>query len=1414
MTDVDESTVSVPSRTIRLFVSSTFTDLKAERNALHECVFGKLAELCRKRGWNFQPIDLRWGVTPDASLDQRTMQICMAEIERCMAVTPRPNFLILIGDRYGWRPLPWAIPAHEFEKILQVVSPQERDLLLWTPLPSARSSGWYRLDSNAADLGCASSGPQGTYLLQARTGPFVDHTTWQNEVEIPLGNILRAAARHLWPDPDDPRRIKYEASATEQEIQAGALSVPDADEHVVALYRTIEDIDGRTVDDVTSPTPDMREFVDLADDLTVDREAQRRLQRLKARVSEHLNGKRVREYRVKWCGEATSTKHLAKYCQDALSLLSELVQAQMDLHDGADPLAEEKQRHLEFARERSRDFTGRSVELLAIDRYLETSGRQMPLIITGPSGSGKSALLSEAFVRTERSSTLDRRCNVLCRFIGATASSSSPRDLLEHLTRQLIAASGACALGIDLDFDSLADGLYGWMARASADRKLIIFLDALNQLAVSNPSQLRWIPQILPPNVRMVCSLAPGEALEALVKRLNASEFIELTPLDAEAAQSLLQTWMQRVNRRLSEHQWESVRPAAVKCAMPLYLRLLYEEVRTWRSYDPPVELPTTVRGMIFRMFDRVASAANHDDLLVNRVLTYLRCARHGLSEEEMLSILARDEVYWSRFLKTARHDLPRRNGTSVRALPVVIWSRLYNDLQPYLCWRLVYGASLMTFLHSDSFQDAVDQGFLSDSSSRNDRHSSLAGYFHDCLPGRRQTEELPWHLHKARNWEFLSRCLSDMGLFAGVWKASKDDARRYWASVEANSAIRITEAYAPQIHGTTVGEPIGLWGLASLLSDLGHPTEAANVWAKVATMHQTGGDVETFLAAIGNQAIVLKDLGRLTEAMALLEAQEKACRAIDSAYARYMLQNALGNKGLVHRRRGDVPAAIACHREKEKICRQIDHKRGLSVAIHNLAEILDDQGRSAESLAAFREEEVMAASLDDLEGVARSIGGQAAVLAGQGNTCEALTLYRKQHSICRELGLLHQLVVCSTREAALLRDLGDTEASKSLLLDAKQMCEQLGSEDALSYCLTEEAQLLYTASLIEEAEKVYEKAETLCRRLDSRDQLVVCLTSRAVIRFRQSRFHDALDMVTEAESICRRNCARARLAECLLTKAEALSLNKLDDMADEAVAEAEALGFELGLPRVQAHALNSRALRLLRQDRREPALELLRQAQSILDRFQTSRAFAGTLLNQALVYQDIQDGAISLALLERVQALSRESDDFLSLAKALLLQSTLLYRDPNRRNASRLLAEEAAALIRTHHGPAALAGYAENLLKRFPANADGFLDEVEALSGQRLLEHREDAPFAESLRNCACPWCNAVGQIQAPQIYFAIKSSGLFDVLLPAECSSCLWGVLVCFVGGKVVQVEQMGSIGELAEAQARAEIGYRSRN
>lgn len=89
-------------RTIRVFISSTFRDMQAERDYLVNKIFPKIRIAAEKRGVDFMEIDLRWGITEEKEGQSgKVVYSCLKEIERS-----RPFFIGLLGDRYGWCPTP------------------------------------------------------------------------------------------------------------------------------------------------------------------------------------------------------------------------------------------------------------------------------------------------------------------------------------------------------------------------------------------------------------------------------------------------------------------------------------------------------------------------------------------------------------------------------------------------------------------------------------------------------------------------------------------------------------------------------------------------------------------------------------------------------------------------------------------------------------------------------------------------------------------------------------------------------------------------------------------------------------------------------------------------------------------------------------------------------------------------------------------------------------------------------------------------------------------------------------------------------------------------------------------------------------------------------------------------------------
>ncbi|GIF23585.1 hypothetical protein Ate02nite_63150 [Paractinoplanes tereljensis] len=701
------------SRVFRLFVSSTFADLQAERHALQTFVFPRLRELCAAAGARFQAVDLRWGISQEAGDDQQTLAICLREVRRCQQLTPRPNFLILAGERYGWRPLPPDIPIEDFPVLeAAIADPADREFLRTC----------YRRDDNAVP-------PH--YLLQ------------RGAAEPLLARLLRdAVARLRWPP---GRSARYLTSATEREIEDGALTVPDADEHVLCLLRRI--------DGLPRAAGPASAYLDLAADGSIDADAARLVEDLRSRLRGHLRGN-ARDITAVWSSGGPGTEHLGdlpEQLEDCLPLLDRddqpttvcdavwrhlggIIRAACARDDSRSPREVERDAHAGFRDERAAVVAGRASELARIAAYLGST-EPAPLAVLGDFGSGKSALMARAAVEA------GGQPNVVHRFVGATAASTSGVRLLGG-----IGAEVAALFGVVVDPPAGPRDLTGWfpeqLARASADRPLVVFIDALDQLAGTDAARtLAWLPHELPPGVRMVVSAAPGAVTDVLQGRQPASAIVRLAPLPVPSGAAALDEWLRADGRTLQPDQRDAVLASFARGGLPLQLRLAFEEARRWRSFEPGTELADDPRVLIRLMVERLAAETRHGRVLTERALGYLAAARHGMTEDELLDVLSADDV--------VRADLRRRFPKSpvTDRVPDVVWSRLFDDLEPYLTTRDTDGTATLGFFHRQLADVAVADLV------RTDRYGSLADYF-ASRPDRRRLTELPWSLAHARRWD------------------------------------------------------------------------------------------------------------------------------------------------------------------------------------------------------------------------------------------------------------------------------------------------------------------------------------------------------------------------------------------------------------------------------------------------------------------------------------------------------------------------------------------------------------------------------------------------------------------------------------------------------------------------------------
>lgn len=725
------------SHVIRLFISSTFSDFKHERDALHNVVFPRLKEYCSENGIRFQPIDLRWGVNEGSVLDQRAMGICLEEIGRCQRVSSKPNFLVLLGDRYGWQPVPDIIPEDEFKLILRRVTDSADSGAL------IKLEQWYRCDYNAVPA---------FYVLQPRTNTYAEASdAWYKE-ETYLRNLLRDAVKSI--DLSQKSLSKFEYSATAQEVHLGALNplLEDVDKHVFGFYRHIQCISSNL------DKENAANFVDMYDGIR-DKDATIRLEYLKSRLRERIPNN-ITEYNVDWNVSDITLFHLHDFCQDVYSRLKTVIKAEIDNVEDAPPLVRETEAHQDFADERTQYFTGRNVEVDNVAEILRDSEKRNRLVvITGASGSGKSSFMAEVANITKSNQP---EAVIVQRFVGVTPASSNTAELLHSIMLEVAHNYQMFTIPDITAYEDQLKVFSECINYANSDKPLLILIDAIDQLNGSFEIGLAsFLSLELPPYVHLVVTATEDIGHLNIRELIPNSYFMSLSPMKESEGLSLLNSWLNNIGRKLTSDQQEIVMNAFAKNGLPLYLKLAYEQVRHWRSYDNANDISTDIHGLVSELLGRLKKI--HGAVLVDRVFDYLAVSRSGLTEDELLDVLSQDKDVMNEFNTGSFHD------HVVDYLPVVIWSRLLADLYSYLTERDINNVHVLTFSHRYFIDFALEDCLTLEevpilAGRLSMYYLSQSNYLDSDRKhvNVRKIHELPYNLRRSKQWIILQDVLTN----------------------------------------------------------------------------------------------------------------------------------------------------------------------------------------------------------------------------------------------------------------------------------------------------------------------------------------------------------------------------------------------------------------------------------------------------------------------------------------------------------------------------------------------------------------------------------------------------------------------------------------------------------------------------
>lgn len=1249
------------SRTFRVFVSSTFNDLKAERNALQERVYPRLKALCAQYGTRFQAIDLRWGVSEEAGLDQQTMNICLGEIERCQKTSPRPNFIILLGDRYGWCPLPSQIPSDEFDQIYQhTTNTQERALL----------DMWYKLDKNALP-------PE--YVLQPRFGEreeYRDQDLW-DEVESRLHQILHAGVEQIALPAD--AKLKYSASATEQEVFDGAFKVVDAKEHVFGFFRHIEALP------VTEKTDDFQNLLQVGAAWQIDQQAKDKLEGLKTKLRKILPANII-EYTVAWDQDKQlpDAQHLDRLCEDVYNRLEKVILAEIEQLEQVEPLDREIHAHQAFAKERARIFIGREPILEKIDSYL-SHDQAHPLAVWGESGTGKSALMAKAVQEAQLSHP---EANLVYRFVGITPDASNGRSLLESLCRQITRIYEGDQSTIPTAFEELVHEMPNRFGLVKTEKPLILFIDALNQLSdADNAKDLDWLPSELPPGVHIIVSTIPGMCLDALKRKLRAEDLLELGGLNTADGAKILKKWLDESHRELQTEQKSHLLRQFSLGGNPLYLRVAFEEARRWKSYDglpcgvdEVPGLSPDIPGILKDLFWRLSQETNHGQLLVSRSLGYLAAARYGLSEDEMLDILSIDEAVGQDFLRRS----PR--SPVFTRLPVVIWSRLYYELAPYMTEIDADGVRLMSFYHPQLAQ-VVAEEFLKEEEKRK-RHQMLAQYFEnlplfmeegdDRIPNLRKLSEQPWQLNLADEWDLLYQLLVNLDWFDKLYELHRYDLLAYWVAVENNTNYDKLSGYQQSFSQTWDGNATVVNRLGLFFTDLGNLDFALKLFRSITDFFREKKDYDNLWVFLLNQAGVLEKKGDLAEATNLYREVEFICHKIGNEDGAV---KALGNRAAILSLQGKNQEAMELLKEQEQMCRRLNYLDFLASSLGNQAGILRSWGQMDAALTLNDEVELILKRKGDLRNITYLLGNQGVILQDLGKMELAMDKFKQEEHLSRQFGYQDTLENSLGNQAVILKVWGKFDEAFALLKEQERICRKSGFMKGLSESLGNQANIIHQLGGLDEALALHKEEERISREVGDLNRLSISLGNQALIYADQGKYEIAMSLHKENERISRNSGNLAGLALALGNQAfilydlgrlsEAMELHKQEETICRQLGDLDGLGYSLG----------NQALILQEWNRLDEAMALHKEEERIFRKLGNLVRLQDTLGNQAVIFYKRGQLNEALVLHKEKERICRKIGYSKGLCISLANQAVIfikLGQDPhNLAREALLLAEE-----------------------------------------------------------------------------------------------------------------------------------------
>ena len=324
------------------------------------------------------------------------------------------------------------------------------------------------------------------------------------------------------------------------------------------------------------------------------------------------------------------------------------------------PLDRERTAQKAFINSRHSQYLKRQSDFEMIDAFVDSD--DYCLVVTGPSGLGKSALLANWI----KENAHNGKYHLVYHFVGNSLSASnSYANILRHLCDEIYDLYG---LKKDTEGKKIEDeaknafmGVYG------QDKPLVIVIDGIDQvLEISNEKQLTWLPDPHSNLKYIFTTLPDDETMEVFQRR--GYKILTLQPMSLEARRQFATRYLENVGKHLTDAQWDRIFNDKEN-ENTLVLKTLLDELicfGTHEKIDERIDYylnAPSIPDFYDSVLQRMENDYSNGQDLVRHTLSLIALSEKGLSEDELMAITGYRKIDWNLFYCAIYNHLVEKEG-------------------------------------------------------------------------------------------------------------------------------------------------------------------------------------------------------------------------------------------------------------------------------------------------------------------------------------------------------------------------------------------------------------------------------------------------------------------------------------------------------------------------------------------------------------------------------------------------------------------------------------------------------------------------------------------------------------------------------------------------------------------------------